>query len=227
MNDGRRDFLKIFGVASAVVVTDSAQGATAEVVKAERPANPPLPQPEWPFPYRTEPQYLLDVQKGRLYSAVDLPAGAEFGSHLCLFGYASYEQAPRELNGRRATLADTNLYHAMRLDQPEMFLIEQVGLVFSPATDLRTYRLLVENFGLSVWLGQKMYQRAPFSFLSQLKTADSQPTSTGALLDIRPYPLVIQPGQAFYARPEGETVKLPGRLRMWLTYEGRHARGVQ
>lgn len=223
----RRDFLKMFSVASAVVATPSATpaGTTFDVLKTETPE--PILRGPSAFNLDRHPQQMYDVQKGRLYSAVDLPAGAEFGSHLCFFGYECGSRAPLELNGRGATLADTNLYRAFQLYEPEAFLIEQIGVIFSPATDLKTYRTIVENCSLSVWLGQKMYQRSPIAFMSKLNLDRESVASAQGLLDLLPYPLVIQAGLQFHARPEGETIKLRGRLRMWTVYEGRHARGVQ
>jgi hypothetical protein len=89
----------------------------------------------------------------------------------------------------------------------------------------------IESSSVEVWLGQKNYFRAPLSAMF----AVGEPKGAGpfpefpvkGMIDIMPLPLIIADQMSFWGQIVTKPYDYKSTMRMWLVYEGLHARGVQ
>lgn len=228
----RRDFLKVFGLTSAVAVNVSTdKGAEFEKVTAEEPITPLTHEPF--FNRRSA----YDVVDGQLYSSLEIDGGEELinGYSSQFFSYGLLGPSGSSmLGGRWANLNDTNLSNAFRLDVPEMFAIKRIGLVFSPSCDPKDRSALVDSFAISLWLGQKCYFRMSTANLFSVgkpsikETNRINPEFPVKYMHGLELPVVIETMLHFYVQLEGGSYFRPEhRMKMWAVLEGSHARGVQ
>jgi hypothetical protein len=195
--------------------------------------------------------YYMDVQKGQLYSALVVDdkfiqykdqegnAAADFKFNMRLkklheffkysVGMPNPYYTPWVTPGGTITRAETNMYQPCRLDVPEAFAIQRVGVVFSPMCDLWARTKLIENYCLTVWIGQKSYARLPLASLFSVGVpTDKQfhDIPVKGMVDLEPLPLLIENQVSFHATIDGTPFE-SGYLKLWVVYDGLHARGVQ
>ena len=216
----RRDFLKLFGVTAAAIPAVSVAGETVEIHKD------PSVEPLGNLAKRYEDHF--DVQRAQLYSALEITGGRP-RSQFRFFDYG----LGTVLDWKRgnATIADTNMSRAGCLCVPESFLVENVGVTFSPASDAKERSRFIEASVLTVWLQQKAYWRAPvaslFSVGERRKASQINPefpVSAIATLDI---PLILHPDMYFAVEIDAPKFYPEMPLRMWAVLEGKHARAFQ
>jgi hypothetical protein len=131
--------------------------------------------------------------------------------------------------GSYLTTTDTNLNCQNKLEPPEAFSIHRVGIVFSPKCDHASRLQFIENYQLSIILGRKIYFRSPISTLfsvgEPIEGKFGELPDKG-MVDISPIPMVIQSQMSFSAEVAGTPFE-SGYLKMWVVFDGLHARGVQ
>jgi hypothetical protein len=233
--------LKVFGLGAAVVPDISANGTTFETVTDPKPA-PPVGERR--LQEARSFVNAFDVVHEYLYSALEVgrqrePEGsvlvAPSGRHLdrrvidCkpmyeLFRYAEGDY-PMELGGRRATVADTNIWQAGRLDAPETYAVGRIGILFSPLTRPEVRRSFAERYTVELWMGQKEFWRSPVAAafaVGEMETLDSPPIGWVNL----EVPLMIVNQMTFFVRLVG-TPDPDDELKLWAVLGNLHARGVQ
>jgi len=239
----RRDLLKTFGVTSAAVANVKGPGPETTFEKLTDFSAVPL--------HRSF-SYAFDVVRARLYSAIvvddsfveykrtdgeDSLADLKFDCRLKdrhqFFKYALGMPNPFDTPwckpGSTITYADTNMHQAGRLDPPEAFMIQRVGIVFSPRCDPISRSTFIENYSLAVWLGCKQFFRCPVAECFSVgqpvvKQFDELPEKGS--VDLAPLPLILENQMSFFAEISGVPFK-SGYLKFWVVYDGLHARGVQ
>ena len=225
MDTSRRGLLSMFGISAAVVaVPSAASGTTLE--KVSDPGVKPFPPAEEQFRQgRYVLPSLMDVQKGRLYSAFEADADTHTPDRIQFFHYPVGVAVPW---GNHATHNDTDMVMANSLPAPEHFCVQRVGVVFSPICDPDDRARFIDNYTVTVWIGMKWYFRRPLSEAFAVGTSKYEPEYPSmGLVDLAPLPLIIQSQQHFSAELEGTGVLLEKRLRMWCVFDGLDARGVQ
>lgn len=164
----------------------------------------------------------MDTVSGRLYDRKDLKAGHEltWDDKVCF----RYEKVEEPLNV-------TNLNGPQQLYLPESFLITALGVVFSPGCEKHTRDSFVDDFCLELWVGQKQYFRCPVAELFSTSDHGQYPTyAVKGKVSITPLPLLLSshPYNArFYTQFAGAYPHTPAtHLRLWVTIEGVHVRGI-
>lgn len=255
MSEGRRNFLKMFGLTGAAFARTSVAGTTVETVtdKTVEPLTIPLVEPGRygsaliAGERNTGPEF-MDVQKGRLYSAqefqrvedqrVNRPDGSysytrktlTTGSVSPQIQFFHYDRWTPWEPSQEATLVDTNMYRPCMLTAPEAFAIQQVGIIFSPLCGSQDRSRFIETSTVEVWLGQKLYARYPLSMAFSI----GEPKGKGpfpefpvtGMIDLRPLPLILEHGLTFFGQIHTKPAEYSQKLRLWMVYEGLHARGV-
>ena len=228
----RRDFLKVFGLSSAIAVNVSTdKGAEFEKVTAKEPilslTNPALGR-------LNGGDY--SVVDGQLYSSLEIDGEKElidcYSSQF--FSYGLGPNGSSLLGGRWANLNDTNLFNAFRLDAPEMFAVKHIGLVFSPSCNPKDRSELVDSFTISLWLGQRCFFRMPTANLFSVGEPNVKeinrinPEFPVKYMHQLELPVVIDTMAHFYVQLEGGSYFRPEhRMKMWAVLDGLHARGIQ
>ena len=238
----RRNLLKIFGLSSAAIVnTDAAEVSFEKVTDFTAK---PLKNELSPF--------AMDVVKGQLYSAfvvddsfveyrrtdgIETFDDRKFDCRLkerhqffnYELGQANPYNTPWVKPGDTITYAETNMFQAGRLDPPRAFASQRLGVVFSPKCDAASRSELINNYSVSMWIGQKQFFRAPMSEMFSV----GEPTNkqfpelpVQGMVDVRPLPLIMQYGYNFHAEIVGKPFK-SGYIKMWVVYDGLDARVVQ
>lgn len=217
----RRNFLKLFGVSSAAMVTaagnvETHTDATAPAVFADANAHPVF-SPVHP----SAPLHLhayLDVRPGLLYSGVDI-ARNEMQARYSFFGGMS-DAAPYGVM--------TNMDMPYVLPQPCLFCVEKIGVAFSPNTKPELRNAIAARYALEFQVGQKIYYRSPLALLFAV-THSEPPVDLpdAAYTDIGDVPLIVEANQFFTATLHGEPLPSNGKARIWVVLKGRRAWGVQ
>lgn len=216
----RRNFLKIFGVTAAAVPAVSLAGEEMHV-ENEVTAKPITP------PY-IDSSHMYDVQSAQLYSAIETNDGRPV-SRLQFFSYGCGDPVDWK-PFHRASLADTNMHRAGALVQPEKFCVEEIGLVFSPASNAAERSRFIASAALTVWIGQKAYWRSPvaalFSVGEQRATSRSNPEFPITGMASLSLPLILHPDCSFHTEVDAPGFYPEAPLRMWAVLQGKHARGI-
>jgi hypothetical protein len=240
----RRDLLKTFGVISAAVANVKSDETTFEKL-TDYTSKPLVPRTFQPF--------TMDVVKARLYSALvvddtfveymrtdgetDTFADYKFDCRLKdrhqFFKYSLGTPNPYDTPwvkpGGTITYADTNMNQDCRLNAPEAFMIQRVGLVFSPKCDPVSRSTFIENYSVAVWMGCKHFFRCPiaecFSIGEPVNKQFHELPEKGSV-ELLPLPLIVENQIPFFAEIQGNPFR-SGYLKCWVVYEGLHARGIQ
>lgn len=239
--------LKVFGLGAAVIPTISANGTTFETVTDPDPA-PPVGErrlQETRAFIERDYYHAFDVVHEYLYSALEVgrrrepqgsmlvePGGVRFDRRVIdsrpmyeLFKYACGDYPPELGGGKQATLTETNMCQAARLDAPETYAVGRIGILFSPLTRPEVRRSFAERYTLELWLGQKEYWRAPVAAafaVGEIDAMDSPPIGWCQLA----VPLMIVNQMTFFVRLVG-TPDPDDELKLWAVLGNLHARGVQ
>lgn len=226
----RRSLLKVFGVGSAAIATSIEGKPTSVEVVTDPDAKALNTRPE----VSGYPLAWLDVQKGKLYSALEVGGGAPNENRYQLFrepvgSYCGWKSG-------RLGFHDTNLYHPSCLEMPSQFCVERIGVVFSPTSDPKTMAEWIEQHTLEFHIGCKVYWRSPmaemFNVFSEVGVAhdgyesfnNAEPLKS--FVDLGDVPFIIQAGQQFHVEIVGQHYPIKP-LRLWAVLEGLHARGIQ
>lgn len=221
----RRDFLKIFGISSAAMLSVDGK----EKIERVESAAPTVPLGN-AYPRVAE---WLDIQKGKLYSALCIGGntGVPFKSSHSFFCYSLGMYSPQDIGPDQATLGDTNLCRICSLSLPESFLVQRMGLIIAPSVLPSTRSGLVESYALELVVGNKIYQRVPLVDLFSVGEGSQHgelPDKGSISLD--PLPLVLDWQASFKCNLVGTprfTSNPVKAVKMWAVLEGLHARGVQ
>jgi hypothetical protein len=222
-SDHRRGFLKLFGVGTAAVATLKGEEGFDKITSSE----PVVPADT--IPNNRFNSYYMDVQSACLYSSLVLGKSEPAHPSYDFFRYAVGEYVPQDGQVVQAQMSDTNMFMSGRLGPPEAFLVKRIGLVFSPSSDPELRSKFIDNYSISLELGQKTYQRVPLSLV--FSVADVGPKN--CVLPYKTYfdlkvPLVIDNQMSFRCVLLGnQNFNITGPLKMWAVLEGLHARGVQ
>lgn len=228
--EGRRSFLRIFGLTGAAFATTAVDGTSIEIERdpdavsiAERLKKQAIPHSS------LIPNY-LDVQKGRLYSAFEIyPDPATEQTRIICFSYGVGNAVPWKTG--YADYADTNMQKAQELCAPESFAVERVGIVFSPICDPEDRSRFIDSSSVNVWIGMKNYFRRPtsecFGTGEPVLKERFPEFPTAGMVDLSPLPLALFCQQSFHGEIETRPANYKSKIRGWLVYDGLHARGVQ
>lgn len=224
MKQGRRGFLKLFGVSTAAMVAApvSADAEPAiEVVEVAK-AEPPLSSAGFgPYELGKIPNgYMLDVRDEPLWSQLRIEPNSMLSS------YKLFQQA-----GAGCTYAETNMHIPGALINPEMYCIKQIGFVFSPQTIPALRSAFIDRYSLALYLGRKRYWEAPLSTVFSVAEPERDakgfatlPDAGFATLEI---PLVIEAGLYFSLDVIGKPIHPCGKILGWGVFRGLHAVGIQ
>lgn len=216
MSEGRRHFLKLFGLSSAAVASTTLDGEQFEKIE-DKSIQPHKQELGSYIPN------LMDVRRGQLYSALTVMPES-FNKRHTFFRYGLGAPNPYETPwaqmGSDITLADTNMERGSSLPPPCSFAVERIGMLFSPACDPVARSKFIERYSLSVWIGNKTVDE-----LEPNRVNPKVPTSY--MVDTTPLPLILQTAQQFHAELEGSPFYVESSLRMWCVFDGMHALGVQ
>jgi hypothetical protein len=222
MKQGRRGFLKLFGVSSAAIaIAPSVANAEPSVEVVMAPIQEPAPLSGVFLQPTRDYRHGLDVQSGSLYSRLRIEPNSMLSRY----------QLFQEGMGEGCTLADTNMHIPGALIQPEMYCIKQIGFVFSPKTIPGLRSAFIDRYALSLHLGRKQYWEAPLSTVFSVGEPDRDekgfatlPDAGFATLEI---PLVIEAGLYFSLDLIGKPIHPCGKITGWGVFKGLHARGIQ
>jgi hypothetical protein len=238
--------LKVFGLSTAVVPTISANGTTFETITDPNPA-PPVGErrlQEMQAFIERDYYHAYDVVHEYLYSALEVgrrqepqgsmlvePSGTRFDRRVIdcrpmyeLFNYGLGDY-PAELGGKQATLTETNLCQAARLDIPETYAVGRIGILFSPLTRPEVRRSFAERYAFELWLGKKEFWRAPVASAFAVGEIDAMDSPAIGWCQLA-IPLMIVNQMSFFVRLVG-TPDPDDELRLWAVLGNYHARGVQ
>jgi hypothetical protein len=225
MKQGRRGFLKLFGVSTAAIVaapTVIDAEPTVEVIKAE-PEIPEQPiEGTWRNPrLHDDPYMYLDVRDEPLWSQLRIEPNSMLG-HYRLF---------QQTGADGLTRGETNMLEAGKLPAPEKYCIKQIGFVFSPKTIPGLRSAFIDRYALSLNLGRKRYWEAPLSTVFSVAEPERDakgfatlPDAGFATLEI---PLVIEHELYFSLELIGKPIHPCGKVLGWGVFKGLHAVGVQ
>jgi hypothetical protein len=198
MND-RRSFLKMFGVASAVV-TNAKADTLEHVTDPEAPAlfqRENAYAPVFDRIYREWANY--DVHPAMLYYAITIEPGELQREHVFF----------RSVVGRDGSflpICDTNMQCAGYLPAPQSFLAREVGFAFSLGVIPALRSQMVSRYAGQLWVGRKEYWTAPLATV--FGTADGPDRFSdlpdAAFHSIGETPLVITYDQQFHVDIVGE-----------------------
>jgi hypothetical protein len=209
MND-RRNFLKAFGLGSAVVVGASGE---AEVVRDPEPA--PKPQAGYAKD-REQFGWSTDVVSGVLFDRLDIEKNGLATRHQ--FFDRGWQ------NGRGPE--HTNVYAPCSLQAPEMFKVDKFGITFMPGIRNELRDAIIRRYTLTFWLGQKYYFRAPL--VEAFGGPNSDPATDFKTLYTLDMPIVIASGHYFMMDiSSSDPLPIHPRLTMFGVIHGQHARGIQ
>lgn len=230
MSADRRSFLKLFGITAAAIPVVSVKGESVEVVRDEtvKPLATPN-QPREAFHGTTYQPCMMDVQRAQLYSAIEISSG-EPSSRWSAFHYGLGQSTDRLIHG--ATIAETNMCMAHCLPAPEAFCVQRVGVLFSPVCDPAERSSFIDHHALEMWIANKVYWRSPLAdiFAVGNRASESQfnpEFPVKAMANLEPLPLILESRMYFKAELSGSGFYPESPLRMWVVYDGMHARGVQ
>lgn len=209
----RRNFLRAFGVTSAAVAhAGTVTNETLSPNEIEGPGIPTVTRRQVPFAYPAE---TWDVIRDCLYSKVTIRRNAMKDRHYA-FTHAW---------GAEHRTDDTNMHLVGQLPQPQSFLVQNIGVVFSPATLPAARSIFAERYAMTLWLDQRLYWRAPVAFA--FTTAEHPLESTKYLFSLGDQPLIIAPAQQFHVEFEGEPFSTNPKIAFWAVLDGQHARPIQ
>jgi hypothetical protein len=215
----RRDALRLFGVGAAVVA-NSDSGAP-EVFNAAD-VGPGLS----PLSFSGN-QY--DTVAGLLYSQISI----ERNSMENQYTFFQLSIGSPDGRGGYCDMAVTNLFRPGQLPPPDHFLVERVGVLFSPTMPRGLAASVADCFQFELRLGDKIFFRAPLAAVSSMRNLGSDPLEVGVRLgDTSPplgelgnRPLLIEPLNHFAAIVNGrKALATHGKVVMWAYLSGKHLR---
>ena len=221
--EDRRNFLKIFGLGTAVVASaksiEKVEQSPEEVeplITAGAKFNRALTQ-KAPFAWPNSRSH--DVVSETLYSKLTIPKNT-MESRYTLYDYAVGIPHTDGVHD----LSDTNSYMPRRLCAPEYFCVKQLGIVFSSTTKRMLQYVFAERFSFSLWLHQKRYFQSPIAFAA-LRGDKFAPS---AMFDISDLPLIIPYDYQFHVELTTSRPIMPhGKIVLWSVLGGLMARGIQ
>jgi hypothetical protein len=173
-----------------------------------------------------------DIQKGCLYSMLDVGPGEECTEYT-LFGYGLSDREEfcsprgRPMRESKYSIAETNLRLPFELPVPDGFLVQEIGVVFSPTVRPELRNQFCEHHGVEFRLGEKWYQRYPLAGLFTVSAEPALAASQG-FLQIGKVPILLENRASFRMVVEAsEVFKLADRVRLWGVLRGFHSRGIQ
>ena len=153
MNQGRRGFLKMFGVSTAAIVaapiTADAE-PTVEVVKTDEQI---APKDDFNFLRPIHRADMMDVRDEPLWSSLRIEPNS------MMERYSLFQQTAQD----GFSLGETNMHIPGSLIQPEAYCIKEIGFVFSPKTIPALRSAFIDRYALELRIGQKRYWHAPLS----------------------------------------------------------------
>jgi hypothetical protein len=224
MKQGRRGFLKLFGLSTAAIVAAPVAAdaePTVEVIKSESPAPEVAARGFEPY-FDRDHTMLMDVRDEPLWSALRIEPNSMLGR------YKLFQQTGA---ADGLTLGETNMLQAGKLPAPEMYCIKQIGFVFSPKTIPGLRSAFIDRYALQLNLGRKRYWEAPLSTVFSVAEPERDakgfatlPDAGFATLEI---PLVIEHELYFNLELIGKPIHPCGKILGWGVFRGLHACGIQ
>jgi hypothetical protein len=217
----RRNFLQVCGVSAAVMGPVS---ATSYMSNKVNPSEELATVTD-----KTEHLIAWDVVRGQLYDYVSLDKPDEPDGPGVYTAFGKCGAAP---------MLETNVYD-YRLNAPESFLVERVGLAFPwhcRLADRKDLFAFFDNYTVTIWIGRKHYFQAPLAFMKKCGRDGNQ-----AFVDLTPLPLIITPGQRLMVQlrawdkewqlspinlPSAPVPELPKGVGFWVVMDGFHNRGL-
>jgi hypothetical protein len=223
MKQGRRGFLKLFGVSTAAIVAAPVAADSepvVEVIKSETSA-PAVPGRNFEPYFDRERHMVMDVRDEPLWSPLRIEPNS-MQSRYKLF---------QDTGQDGLTLGDTNMLRPGTLPAPEMYCIKQIGFVFSPQTIPALRSAFIDRYAASLYLGRKRYWEAPLSTVFSVAEPERDakgfatlPDAGFATLEI---PLIIEHELYFCLDLIGKPIHPCGKIKGWGVFRGLHAVGIQ
>lgn len=215
MPHDRRSFLKVFGVGQAVVVTALGDH---EVInngsKDYKDYDPPNPQSGAEELWESKREMHSTVSQV-LYDRVDVPRCGMKDR------YNFFNQAMTSDRGPEYT----NLWSPCRLDAPELYKMSALGVTFDPTTTPEVRSLVIRNYSLDFWIGQRYFCRVP---LVEAFGQGSDPTCDFKTLYHLDIPLIWSWEHSFHMTLQSSNApKVNTKFTMWGVLHGQKARGIQ
>lgn len=176
---------------------------------------------------------VMDVQHTPIYDTIHIAAGGDVNEAATMFFTNVGSNSGK-------TYADTNMTQSQKLMAPEAFSAFAVRLRWQEDILDADLLDLLENTALELYLGNKVYQRAPlwhFNAGGGVFTADQDFYANGLpgreAMHKLAIPIVIDNQMTFYAKLVGTVFTLATStsggtgLRLQLLLDGLYARGVQ
>jgi hypothetical protein len=196
----RRGFLAVCGISAAITTPLQATIANSSgELKVIKSGDPDAPAAH-------------DVVIGQLYERLKVGGGIKpkFGYYSVFDGVGAYDEWQR------------NIWFG-KIDAPEEFIVQRVGLVFTYRHDKVARDAFMDNHRIEVYIRQKSFYRSPLAFLKSAGN-DNQ-----AYVDLTPLPLLIHSQMSFnvmiHPREDFDMSTFPA-LEMWVVLDGFHNRGV-
>jgi hypothetical protein len=226
MVDDRRNFLKLFGVTTAAVAT--ADGLSLEKVEKN------LPDPRRLDAVGDVGSWVDHLERisERLYSKIEIPENTMVTCHQA-FHYAigSLFPAPSaDGSVRIAKNYDTNMRRANCLPPPLVYMLERIGVVFSPAVPPAARDHFAEWYNIEFRLGDKVYFSLPVAHLSRIGLdRDVLSTNGGMERHFMPVkiPIIFDAFHHFEVSFLGEPLMNHPRIAAWAVFDGVMARPRQ
>ena len=207
----RRSFLKVFGVSSAMVANVAGE---TELLRQREDMRPPDPQTGGEHAWEAKRQFHSTVS-AVLYDRLDIPKNGMEHTHSFFNGMygTPNPRGPEE----------TNVYGARKLDAPELFKVDAVGITFDPQMTEAHRNYILRNYALDLWIGQKTYCKVP---LIEAFGQGSDPTVNFKTLFRLDIPLILSWEHSFYVSIIGKPPPVSPKLSMWAVLHGQKAWGV-
>ena len=121
-------------------------------------------------------------------------------------------------------ITHTNLCTNGRLDAPESFVVERIGVCFSPTVDALSRALFCEAYSMCLTFMKRSYFRCPLSLAFNVLTSTNakQPLHAQFKLD---RPILISSQSNFSVVLCGEPPKQHGEIKCWVVLQGAYQQG--
>jgi len=145
-----------------------------------------------------------------------------------------------------ANISNTNMYRANQLPPPSYFLVEGIGVVFSPLVEPGLRSVFAERYTAELRVDDKIFFHAPVAMMfdvaeraGEIGPGEEWPEGRGDKVCAARYPvtayrgcvpldppLILEPLRQFGVSLVGRPFRPSGKLSLWVYLKGRHARST-
>jgi hypothetical protein len=122
------------------------------------------------------------------------------------------------------TLAHTNSTTNGRLDAPESFVVERIGICFSPTTDPLSRAIFCDSYMMSLDVLKRSYFRCPVSLAFNVASSTDTESPLHAQFKLD-RPVLITSGVNFQVSLRGQPPKQHEEIKLWVVLQGAYQQG--